>query len=66
MSGFSVDNIRFMRRFYSFYNKQVSIAAQLVQQLKPEIKCSESIESGEYNFTDDNSISAIQWNQLVV
>lgn len=53
MGGFSVDNIRFMRRFYSFYNKQVSIAAQVVQQLNgPEKKSSKSIES------DENIISA--------
>ena len=32
MGGFSVDNIRFMQ-FYSFYHKQVSIAAQVVQPL---------------------------------
>ena len=35
MGGFSVDNIRFMRRFYSFSHKQVSIAAQVVQPLLP-------------------------------
>lgn len=38
ITGFSDDNLRFMRRLFLFYKQQFSIPAQAVQELKKEAK----------------------------
>lgn len=48
ITGFSIDNLRFMRRLFLFYNPQFSIAAQAVQQLKKGDKIITDMEIIKY------------------
>ncbi len=50
VSGFSTDNIRFMKRLYLFYNQDDEILAQLVQQ----------IENRNKNTQEQNIAQAVQ------